>query len=98
LYLGGMGDFYAAAAQAMGFSEMVDEVRENVRNGDRKGAQAAITSEYIDSIGLFGTPAQIARRLDCYERAGVDEVVLELRKKDLTDQIADLRALATVLT
>lgn len=97
LYLGGMGDFYANAARAMGFSEMVDRVRENVRNGDRKAARAAITPEYMDSIGLFGTPAQIARRLERYERAGVDEVVLELRKKDLSDQIADLRALATVL-
>jgi F420-dependent oxidoreductase-like protein len=97
LYLGSMGEFYARAARAMGFSEMVDEVRDAVLRGDRQAARAAITPEYIDSIGLFGTPAQIARRLDCYERAGIDEVVLELRKQNLTDQIADLRALATVL-
>jgi alkanesulfonate monooxygenase SsuD/methylene tetrahydromethanopterin reductase-like flavin-dependent oxidoreductase (luciferase family) len=81
----------------MGFGDMVDTVRRLSRAGDRAAARQAVTADYVDSIGLFGTPAQIADRLRRYEEVGVDEVILELRKKDIADQIADLRALSTVL-
>jgi hypothetical protein len=54
-------------------------------------------TDYIDSIGLFGSTAEIAERLQRYERVGIDEVVLELRKKDLADQIADLESLGRVI-
>jgi F420-dependent oxidoreductase-like protein len=98
LYLGAMGDYYAAAARAMGFADMVEAVRHHSRNGDRASARNAVTADYIDSIGLFGTPADIRQRLHRYERAGIDEVVVELRKKDLADQLADLRELGKVAT
>jgi F420-dependent oxidoreductase-like protein len=97
-YLGAMGDYYANAARAMGFGAVVDAVRRHRREGDRDAARAAVTPDYIDSIGLFGSRAEIAERLHRYERAGVEEVVLELRKKDLADQIADLRELGKVAT
>jgi F420-dependent oxidoreductase-like protein len=97
-YLGAMGDYYATAARAMGFAGMVDAIRDHTRNGDRPAARNAVTADYIDSIGLFGTPTEIQERLHHYERAGIDEVVLELRKKDLADQIADLRKLGKVAT
>jgi F420-dependent oxidoreductase-like protein len=96
-YLGSMGDYYAAAARRMGFGDMADAVRRHSRDGDRAAARQAVTADYVDSIGLFGTPAQIADRLRRYEEVGVDEVILELRKKDVADQVADLRALSTVL-
>lgn len=96
LYVAAMGDFYANAARAMGFGEMVDAVRSYRRDGDRQAARAAVSAEYIESIGLFGTLADIDSRLRRYERAGVDEVVIELRKKDLADQITDLREIGKV--
>jgi F420-dependent oxidoreductase-like protein len=96
-YLGSMGEYYAAAARRMGFADMVDQVRRHSRDGDRAAARQAVTADYIDSIGLFGTAPQIADRIRCYEEVGIDEVVLELRKKDVADQVADLRALSTVL-
>jgi F420-dependent oxidoreductase-like protein len=95
-YLGAMGDYYANAARAMGFGAVVDAVRRHWHEGDRGAARAAVTPDYIDSIGLFGSRTEIADRLRRYERAGVEEVVLELRKKDLTDQIADLKDLGKV--
>jgi F420-dependent oxidoreductase-like protein len=98
LYLGAMGDYYANAARAMGFGAMVDEVQRHRRSGDRAAARGAVTADYINSIGLFGSRTDIRERLHRYEQAGIDEVVLELRKKDLTDQIADLHELGKVAT
>lgn len=95
-YLGVMGDYYANAARTMGFGAMVDAVQHHRGNGDRAAARDAVTADYIDSIGLFGSRADIQQRLHRYERAGVDELILELRKKDLTDQLADLHELGKV--
>jgi F420-dependent oxidoreductase-like protein len=96
-YLSSMGDYYANAARRMGFGAMVDAVRLHRRDGDIAAARNAVTPDYIDSIGLFGSTAEIAERLQRYERIGIDEVVLELRKKDLADQIADLESLGRVI-
>ena len=41
--------------------------------------------------GLFGAPARIRERLERYTREGIDEIVVELRKPDLDDQLEDLR-------
>ena len=93
LYLGGMGSFYADAARAMGFGDMVAEVRKRWDDGDRRGARAAVADEYADAIALVGTPERIRSRIDRYVAAGIDELVVELRKPDLTDQLDDLRTL-----
>ncbi|MFC4948292.1 LLM class flavin-dependent oxidoreductase [Pseudonocardia sp. GCM10023141] len=92
LYLGGMGTFYADAARAMGFGDAVAAVREHWRNGDRRAARDAVPDGYADAIGLFGSPQRIRDRIERYAAAGVDELVVELRKPDLGDQLADLRA------
>ncbi len=96
-YLGAMGEFYAAAATAMGYGAMVAAVRERYAAGDKRGAKAAVTDDYADAIGLFGPPARIRNRAARYGSAGVDELVLELRKPDLADQVADLRAVREAL-
>jgi alkanesulfonate monooxygenase SsuD/methylene tetrahydromethanopterin reductase-like flavin-dependent oxidoreductase (luciferase family) len=96
-YLSSMGDYYANAARRMGFGAVVDAVRLHRSNGDIAAARNAVTTDYIDSIGLFGSTSEIAERLRRYERIGIDEVVLELRKKDLTDQLADLEDLGRVI-
>ena len=96
-YLGSMGDFYADAARRMGFADMVAAVRHHTRSGDRAAARQAVTDDYIDSIGLFGSAADIGQKLRRYEQIGADEVVLELRKKDLSDQLADLHELGRVI-
>lgn len=97
-YLGAMGEFYAKAATRMGFGTMVADVRERWSLGDRKGAGLALDDEYLDAIGLFGSAERVANRLRRYESAGVDEVVLELRKRDHQDQLDDLKTMAKVLS
>jgi F420-dependent oxidoreductase-like protein len=96
-YLSSMGDYYANAARRMGFGAVVDAVRLHRSNGDIAAARNAVTTDYINSIGLFGSTSEIAERLQRYERIGIDEVVLELRKKDLADQLADLEDLGRVI-
>jgi F420-dependent oxidoreductase-like protein len=94
-YLGGMGtrdeNFYARAARRMGHGSMVDAIAERWQTGDRRGAKAAVTDEYADAVGLYGPPDRIADRLTRYRAAGIDELVVELRKPDLADQLDDLR-------
>jgi F420-dependent oxidoreductase-like protein len=101
LYLGGMGtpthNHYARVARRMGHDRMVDRVQSCWQRNDRRGAKAAIDDGYIDGIGLFGPPERVRERLHRYRAAGVDEVVLELRKPDLADQLDDLRHIAKVL-
>lgn len=94
LYLGGMGEFYARAATAMGHGPMVAAVRERYAAGDRRGAKAAVTEDYADAIGLFGPAGRIRERASRY---AVDELVLELRKPDVADQLLDLKVLRDVL-
>ncbi len=94
LYLRGMGEFYAAAATAMGFGEMVAALR---AAPDRAAAKAVVTDDYVDAIGLFGPPERIRERAARYVAAGVDELVLELRKPHLDDQLDDLRVLVETL-
>jgi F420-dependent oxidoreductase-like protein len=94
LYLGGMGEFYAAAATAMGHGAMVAAIR---AASDRAAAKAAVTDDYADGIGLFGPPERIRERAARYVERGVDELVLELRKPDLSDQLSDLKTLREAL-
>jgi F420-dependent oxidoreductase-like protein len=91
LYLGGMGEFYANTARAMGQDAMVETIRERWAAGDRRAARAAVSDDYADAIGLFGSAARIRKRLERYIAVGVDELVVELRRPDLADRIADLR-------
>jgi F420-dependent oxidoreductase-like protein len=97
LYLGGMGlpgqSFYAESARRLGHAAMADAVQTRWTAGDRRGARAAVSDAYADSIGLFGTVERVRERLDRYVAAGVDEIVVELRKPDVTDQVEDLRLL-----
>jgi F420-dependent oxidoreductase-like protein len=98
LYLGGMGDFYAGAARALGYDTMVERVRACWAADDRRAARAAVSDDYADAVGLFGSAARIRMRAARYAAAGVGELVLELRRPDLGDQIADLRAVREALS
>lgn len=97
-YLGAMGDFYARAATRMGFGDMTQRVKRLWAVGDRAAAAAAVEDDYADSIGLFGPVERIRERLGRYTSAGVDEVVLELRRRDLDDRLRDLDIIGALIT
>jgi len=92
LYLGGMGSFYARAAATSGHGAMVERVRERFAAGDRRGARDAVSEDYADGVGLFGPPGRLRERAGRYAAAGVEELVLELRKPDRVDQLEDMAA------
>lgn len=100
-YLGAMGtgeqNFYVSAVARMGFGEQARQVQERWRSGDRAGAREAIPDELIDQVTLFGGADTVRARLDEYRRAGVDELVVDLRRRDTESQLADLRRLVELL-
>jgi alkanesulfonate monooxygenase SsuD/methylene tetrahydromethanopterin reductase-like flavin-dependent oxidoreductase (luciferase family) len=96
-YLGAMGEFYARAATRMGFGDMTSRVRSSWSAGRKSEAAAAVDDTYADAIGLFGPAPRIRERLDRYAAAGVDEVVLELRQRDLVDRLRDLRSMGALI-
>ena len=96
-YLGAMGQFYARAATRMGFGDMTSRVRRLWASGERTAAAAAVEDSYADAIGLFGPASRIRERLDRYSAAGMDEVVLELRRPDLVDRLSDLRTIGALI-
>lgn len=96
-YLGAMGRFYARAATRMGFGDMTTRVRMLWASGQRAAAAAAVEDSYADAIGLFGSVARIRERLDRYSAAGMDEVVLELRRPGIADRLTDLRAVGALI-
>jgi F420-dependent oxidoreductase-like protein len=96
-YLGAMGEFYARAATRMGFGDMISRVRKLWTAGQRAAAASAVEDSYADAIGLFGPAPRIRERLERYSAAGMDEVVLELRRRDLDDRLSDLRAIGALI-
>jgi F420-dependent oxidoreductase-like protein len=100
-YLGAMGtsaeNFYVRAVTRLGFGGVADAVQTAWLAGDHDAARSAVSDELIDAITIFGDTSVAARRLAAYEAAGVDELVVELRRRAVDDQVADLRTLTGLL-
>jgi F420-dependent oxidoreductase-like protein len=65
-YVGGMGDYYHAALDRLGFGAEAELVRELWQAGRRKSAIAAVTDAMVDSIAICGSLESC--------RAGLDEM------------------------
>ena len=95
LYLGGMGskenNFYVDLAVRYGFETAARLCQTRFLAGDRAGAARAIDDDLLDLVALAATPATLDARLDAYERAGVDLLIVA----PLGDSDRLLSALAT---
>lgn len=93
-YLGGMGakdkNFYTELAVRYGHAASALACQERFLAGDRTGAEAALTTELIDLVSLAATPATLEKKLDAYETAGVDTMIVT----PFGDRTALLEALA----
>lgn len=99
-YLGAMGtidrNFYVRAVTKLGFGGIATDVQRAWLAGDHDKARSLVSDELLDVVTIFGDPDWAAKRLAAYRAADVDELVIELRDRDVDRQIADLRTMAEV--
>jgi F420-dependent oxidoreductase-like protein len=79
-YLGGMGakgtNFYTDLAVRYGHGPSALACQERFLAGDRRGAEAALTVELIDTVAIAATPSTLEKRLGAFADAGVDTLVV----------------------
>jgi probable F420-dependent oxidoreductase len=69
-------DAYARNFERAGFASEVAAVRERHAAGDREGALAAVSDEFVDAIDIMGDPDQVRASMQAYVDAGVDVPIL----------------------
>lgn len=65
-------DAYAANFRRAGFGDSVDEVRARHAAGDREGALAAVSDEWLDAIDFVGDADSVSSFVQAYVDGGVD--------------------------
>ena len=70
------GEHHAANLRAAGSSLDQDAVRRAVNAEDLQRAAALVPDDVVRRHTASGTPAQVRERLEAYEAAGLDEIVL----------------------
>ena len=86
---------YAAFHEWLGRGPQLGEMWEKWKQGDRKGAAAAIPDEVVDELVIHGSPEQCREHIQRYVDCGVDTPVLSLLPSSIDPRQAS-RALAPV--
>jgi probable F420-dependent oxidoreductase len=71
-------DAYNRYLQAQGFEEQASAVAALWKQGDRKGAVAAISDEMVDALTLIGPAERCKERIEAFRAAGLDTPILML--------------------
>lgn len=97
LYMGGMGsedtNFHADVYRRMGYSEVVDDVTELFRSGQKDGKERAATiipDELVDDSVIVGDIDYVRSTIKVWEAAGVTMMVVAARDVDQVKQLASL--------
>ncbi len=69
-------DAYARAFERAGFADEVAALRAAHRSGDREAAVAAVSDRMVDAIDICGDADHVARAVQAYRDAGVDDPVI----------------------
>jgi probable F420-dependent oxidoreductase len=69
-------DAYARNFERAGFAADVAAVRERHQAGDRDGALAAVSDEFVDAIDIMGDADHVNASMQAYVDAGVDVPIL----------------------
>jgi F420-dependent oxidoreductase-like protein len=93
-YIGGMGVFYHAYMQRIGFGAEADRVRQAYQARDRARAAQLVTDEMVDAVTIVGTPSQCREQMQAFFDAGVHEVRLVFNEPDKDAFLKSLRAVA----
>jgi F420-dependent oxidoreductase-like protein len=100
LYFGGMGsrktNFYVDLAHRFGFGEVADEVQSRFQDGDRAGAFEAMPDEIVEATSLVGTEAEVAERIERFQGAGIDRLIVSPVHAERDQQLHTLQRLAAL--
>jgi F420-dependent oxidoreductase-like protein len=100
LYFGGMGsrktNFYVDLAHRFGFGEVADEVQKRFQDGDRGGAYEAMPDEIVEATSLVGTEAEVAERIERFQGAGIDRLIVSPVHAERDQQLHTLQRLAAL--
>ncbi len=100
LYFGGMGsrktNFYVDLAHRFGFGDVADEVQRRFQDGDRGGAFEAMPDEIVEATSLVGTEAEVAERVERFQGAGIDRLIVSPVHLDRGEQLHTLERLAAL--
>jgi probable F420-dependent oxidoreductase len=69
-------DSYARNFERAGFGSDVAAIRERHRAGDREGAVAAVSDDFVDAIDIMGDEKQVCAAVQAYVDAGVEVPVI----------------------
>jgi F420-dependent oxidoreductase-like protein len=100
LYFGGMGsrktNFYVDLAHRFGFGEVADEVQKRFQDGDRAGAFEAMPDEIVEATSLVGTAAEVAERIERFQGAGIDRLIVSPVHVEADQKLHTLERLAAL--
>ncbi|MEU5849892.1 LLM class F420-dependent oxidoreductase [Saccharopolyspora shandongensis] len=98
LYIGGMGapgmNFHAELFRRMDYGSAVDDVERLFAAGRREEAVAAVPDEMVDDIAIIGDADAVRGRVQEWERAGVDTLLVGCRETGHLRGVADALGLA----
>ena len=98
LYVGGMGsrekNFYNRLAAEYGFEQEAREVQDLYLAGERDKAAAALPDGLIDKVTLTGPVDVVKARLQLFEAAGVDTIIVSTLVNDPAERLGQIRGLA----
>lgn len=80
LYIGGMGsrekNFYLDLVSSYGFGAAARDIQQLYLAGRKAQAAAAVPTELVDRTSICGPPHVVRQRLNDYQQAGVDTLIL----------------------
>ena len=69
-------DSYARNFERAGFGDDIAAIRERHQAGDRDGAVAAVSDEFVDAIDIMGDEKQVHAAVQEYVAAGVEKPII----------------------
>lgn len=79
-YFGGMGakgkNFYVDLAERYGHGASAIDCQDSFLAGDKRAAETALSDELLDLVALVATPETLPKKLEAFESAGVDELIV----------------------
>ena len=89
-------NFYVDLTHRFGFGEVADEVQSLYLDGKREDAYAAIPDELVDATSLVGDEAEVAERIERYEAAGVDRLIVSPISSEPAERVHTIERIAAL--